>query len=83
MAQDTNFKENDPDARIQQENTKDRGQSYGKGKDFDPTHGHRDTTDDQATSELSDEAERVDPDDEPDPSEEHEPGGGAKQTSRG
>lgn len=83
MAQDTNFKDYDPDARIQQENAKDRGESYGGGKDFDATHGHANVTDDNATSDMAGEADDVDPNDDPDLSEDHAPGGGAKPTSRG
>lgn len=55
---DTNFKEYDPERGFSNpDNPKDRGQSHDDGKDFDPTHGHKDVTDQHATTDLAEEEE--------------------------
>lgn len=50
---DTNFKEQDPKRQYNRpENLKDRGGSYDKGQDFDPTEGYDNHPDDQFTSDM-------------------------------
>lgn len=56
--QDTNFKEYDPERDFSNpDNPKDRGENYDDGKDFDPTDGHKNVTDEHATTDLTEEAD--------------------------
>lgn len=53
---DTNFKEYDPKKDYSNpDNRKDRGENYDDAKTFDPTHGHKNVTDEHATTELDEE----------------------------
>lgn len=55
---DTNFKDYDPKRDFSKpDNPKDRGENYDSGKKFDPTHGHKDVTDENATTDLAEEEE--------------------------
>ena len=65
---DTNFKEYDPKRDFSNpENRKDRGENYDEGKDFDPTHGHDDVTDEHATTDLAEELEEEEVEEEEEP----------------